>query len=374
VAGFLQKFYAQVYITVIVENHYADVSIRVEKMGRLIKEKQRRFEITGGTLSKEVTNYIERAERKSPFSYIAVLNPVSQQGAMAGCSQENMSDKVSLCIGNKKRPWSIFVDAAYLQGVQKKFAVTGIDFIFSPFSIIPLSTKEIKEDKAQLFVFVLEKMMSIAVFRRGTLEFAKHVSLEEPLNEFDMGDDDLMLDDDLSMDDDGDLELEMDIEEDTVEAKEEGLEDLDALEDLDGLDELDELDGLDELDDLDELDELGEDEALEDFTDESDPVNETEELTEELEMEEEAGSASLSGFSRNFRRFEHIQESIHDFYHNSDLESSFIEDVYVLDPYEDCEDLRAYLEDELFVSVHFKNFNLQEMLLVLSKNEVKDAS
>jgi hypothetical protein len=94
-----------------------------------------------------------------------------------------------------------------------------------------------------------------------------------------------------------------------------------------------------------------------------------------MEMEEDQEDApSLSGFSRNFKRFEHIQDSIHDFYHNSDVESAFIEDVYVLDPYDDCKDLQGYLEDELFVAVHFNNFNLQEILLSLAKNEVKDAS
>ena len=363
-AGFLQKLYAKVYINVIVENHYADISIRVEKMGQLIQEKQRRFEISKGQLTKEITDFIERAERKSPFSYISVLNPVLQQGAVTGCSHENMSGKVTLCVGSKNSPWSIYVDAAYLQGVQKQFSVTGIDFIFSPFSVISLVSKEIKQDKAQLFVLILEKMMSISIFKNGLLEFAKQISLEEPLNEFGMEDDELMLDGDLSLDSNNSMDLDLDIEDVVNADPQEALDELDELGDLDELDELDELGDLDE---LDELDELGEDEALEDFTDE------VAEVDNEIRMEEDT-EISLSGLSRNFKRFEHIQDSIHDFYHNNDVESSFIEDVYILDPYEDCKDLSDYLKDELFVDVYFKNFNLQEILLTMTKNEVKDAS
>lgn len=364
-AGFLQRFYAKVYINVIVENHYADVSMRMEKMGRTLRDKKQRFEIEKGELTKEVTAFIERYERKSPFSYISVLNPVLQQGAHKGCSGENMKDNTWLCVGNKKRPWSIFTDVSTTRSVQKKFKSTGLDFIFSPYSIIA-STKEINSDKAQLFVLVLEKSMSVSVFKDGVLEFAKQVSFDEAENEFDMSDEssELLLEDELVLNEEGgmSMDLTIDTESDTEDDME--LEDLEGLEDLDELDGLDELDSLDE---LDELDDLGEEQALDDF-------QESEEL---VDMEEDLSTdsdTSLAGFSRNLKRFEMIQNSIHDFYKGADVESAFIEDVYVLDPYDDCADLRGYLEDELFVTVHFKNLNLHEALLVLSKNEVKDAS
>ena len=262
-AGFLQRFYAKVYINVIVENHYADVSVRMEKMGRTLKDKKQRFEIKKGVLTKEVTDFIERNERKSPFSYISVLNPVLLQGAYKGCSGENIKDNRSLCVGNKKRPWSIFTDLNTVRTVQNKFKTTGLDFIFSPYSIIA-NTKEIKNNKAQLFILALERSMSVSVFRDGTLEFAKQVSFDEQDNEFDMSDEvaDLLLEDDLILNEEGGISIDLNADEESDEEDDMELEDLEGLEDLDELDNLDELDSLDELDDLDDL---GEEQAMDEF-------------------------------------------------------------------------------------------------------------
>lgn len=369
-AGLLQRLYSKVYINVIVENHYADISVHIEKMGRTIKDKKRRFEINEGKLTQEITHYIEKNERKSPFSYISVLNPAAEQGARKGCSSEGMKDKIWLCVGKKRNPWSIYVDTSFLQSVQKQFSVTGVDFIFSPFSMMASRCKEIKTDKAQMFVMVLEQSMSIAVFKNGYLEFARHHSLEEKHGEFDMDDDaDLMLDDDLSLDEADDSSMDLDLEINIDEAEAEGVDSLEELDDLEGLDDLD---GLDELDELDELDGLGEDEPLESFT-EMEEEEQPQQLLDEADVDEDS-SSSLSGFSRNFKRFELIQNTIHEFYHAGDIESSFIEDIFIVDPNDDAKDLQGYLEDELFVTVHYRDIDIHEALLSLARDEVKDAS
>ncbi|MDH5465606.1 MAG: hypothetical protein OEW60_08220, partial [Thiovulaceae bacterium] len=72
-AGFLQRFYAKVYINVITESHYVDICIRIEKMGMTKERVSKRFDVFGGVLPKEAIAFMEKYERKSPFSYISVL-------------------------------------------------------------------------------------------------------------------------------------------------------------------------------------------------------------------------------------------------------------------------------------------------------------
>jgi hypothetical protein len=367
VIGFIEKLYAKVYINVVIENIYANVYVTVEKMGRTILQETKHFDIEKGELSKELIHYIERFERKSPFSYVSVLNSRLEQGATAQCESDKLKDQAWLCLGSKNNPWAITVDTATLQNIQKQFKSTGIDYIFSPYSVVAIATKEIKKDKAQMFVLILEKSMSVSVFRNGSLEFAQQFSLEEEHNEFDLDgdDDDLMLD---AADETMDLNIDLDSDL-SMYSDEEALDDLEGLDDLDDHDDLEGLEDLDDLEGLEDLDELGDDEVISDFSDDDEDA----EMEEETEDEEES-EISLSGFSRNFKRFELIQEGIHQFYHAGDVESSFIEDVYLLDPYEDCSDLSSYLEDELFVTVHFRKPDLDQILTALAKSEIKDAS
>ncbi len=368
------------YINVIVENHYADVFVRVEKMGSIKDEKRQRFEIQNGELSDEAAHFIERYERKSPFSYISLLNPLKHQGAAKGCDGIGMQPNVWLCAGGKKRQWSVYVDAAQLQGLQKRFKKTGLDFIFSPFSLLRSSfTKESNAPDAKLFILILEKNMSVAIFKKGVLEFAKQISIESDPTDFDLDhDDELLLDeDDLIEDENDSLDLDLDINLDEAETKDEasgaldgleGLESLDDLEDLESLEGLDELDSLDDIQELEDINELTPNEELEAFTEAEDESEQSPLVDEEKEK------ADLSGLSRNYKRFELIQEAIHDFYSNSDIQSSFIEEVFLLDQYSDAKDLKGYLEDELFVEVTVPKINAQDILLGLAKSEAKDAS
>lgn len=360
-AGFIQKLYAKVYINIIVEKDYALIYVTVGKMGRTLEKDFKRFELENGELTREANAYIEDFERRSPFSYISVLNTTLEQGAQLGCSKDALKDKVWQCVSSKGEPWSVFVDPAILRGIQKQFKYSGLDYIFSPFSLMAISTKEIHKGKVQLFSLVLEKALSIAVFKNGLLVFARQYSLDESENEFDLDEDDLMLESNLTKEAES-MDLNVDLNLD-LESNDEVMESLDELEGLDDLDGLDGLDELEEMDELADLNDLGDDEAISEFT----------EATPEV-IEPEEDTTSLSGFSRNFRRFELIQDAIHEFYRGSDINSAFIEDVYLLDPYNDCSDLTAYLEDELYVTVHFRELNLDKALLALAKGEIKNAS
>ncbi len=96
-AGFLQRFYAKVYINVIVESHYVDICIRIEKMGMTKDRINQRFDVFGGVIPNEAIRFMEKYERRSPFSYISVLNPIHNQGAKFGCSAEGMQKNI--CTG-----------------------------------------------------------------------------------------------------------------------------------------------------------------------------------------------------------------------------------------------------------------------------------
>ncbi len=364
-ASFLRRFYPKVYITIIMESYYCDVYARVEKAGSVKNEERKRFEIQKYQISEEVRQFIERYERKSPFSYTTLLNPGKKQGAIPSCTYTGHKEDVVLCLGSKKKPWALYSNAQELLDIQHRFKKVGLDFIIAPFALLSELYQSYHTAEARMFALVLEKKIAVCVFQDKVMLFARYYDLEadedEEIDEFALEEDSahLALDEEPLEETNKDLDLDLDINIDSLD--ESPMDDLDAPEDLESLE------GLDSLDEIDDLDNLDEEEALTDF--QEDDSDEAKEAEAELLEEEQ----SLEGFSINYKRFETLQTAMHDFYHLSDIESSFIEEIFLTGEVGDCQDLKAYLEDELFVKVETKPIEVHQSLLKLVKEEVKHA-
>lgn len=357
-ASFIQRFYAHVYINIILEHKYCEVYVYIEKKGVVKEQALERFETQNFEVPKEAIAYIELQERKSPFSYISILNTQLDQGAKKGCSKEHTHDQVLLCTGSKEHPWSVYAKADTLLSLQKRFKGSGVDYIFSPFLFISWFFLQTANNKAQMFIFSLETTMSVAVFQNNQLIFAKQLSIEtDDAFETENLEEELSIDalDDVSMDND-DVMLDLDMEIGVHASDGEHLDDLDVLDDLsvDGGDDLDDLDDLDNVDELESFDEHSLDDDEGSLLDES--------------------KTSLTGFTKNFKRFEQISRVIHDFYANDDIETSFIENIYIASKLDNHNDLKGYLEDELFVDVVLEVININDQFINLVRKEVQGVS
>ena len=66
-----------------------------------------------------------------------------------------------------------------------------------------------------------------------------------------------------------------------------------------------------------------------------------------------------------------IKDSFNEFYKNPVYESAFIDKVYIADPYENSNDTKLILENELLLSVQIIEINIGEILCNFAIEEAK---
>lgn len=232
--------------------------------------------------------------------------------------------------------WSSFTSKVDLINFDKKYAAFGLDFVFSPYTILKNFFKDKINSQAALFVLVQEDSLIVTVFEDSMLKYSEYVNMKID-----------KLDESLSIIDTDKDELDFD------------LDDLNAvnLEEIDVDDDLEDLDDLADIEDLDSIDDL------EDFT--------------EVKVQSPKPSAvrgykedmSGVGFNEDYKRFSAIQSALNQFYNDRKYESKFIESIYIAAACDMENDLKNYLEEELFLKVYVRQLNMCEEMLDLVKRE-----
>ena len=69
-----------------------------------------------------------------------------------------------------------------------------------------------------------------------------------------------------------------------------------------------------------------------------------------------------------------IATRLQEYYEDSRYQNEFVESIYIADCSDSCVDLKRYLEEELFLSVVIRKVTLNEELVALTQEEVRDAS
>jgi len=176
--------------------------------------------------------------------------------------------------------------------------------------------------------------------------------------------DDISLDND--MDNDGDFNLDLDddddfgIDLDDMEADSVD-DDLGSLDDLDEINHAEDLDDIDDLDDLDDLDEIND---VEDF----------DELGTEEEFNGNDEDKSTNSANMDYEIFQAINKMVKKYYHDTRYDNDFIQTVFIANADSVGKELKAYLVDELFVSVVIRNIDVLDELSYLAQREVLNES
>jgi hypothetical protein len=344
-AKLIERLYLKVFVGMAASHSGISVAVELVKNGEVKERAARTFE---GVEPAEVEAFLSPYLDESPLHYIALLNSVEEQGALPVSSPKDaegftdISTAVTLCPGGE---WMLYASKPELDALQKMFAPVGIDFLFSPFTLLERFFADKISEGTALFILVEEDAVSPAVFGDGTLLYARHMGIarEEEKMELEEGEQ-------------GEgvrLSFELD-----VEGIEEGLEldDINAIDDLEGLEDLHEIEDLDTIEDLEHF-------------------AEEEELIPPVRVEEEAEEeVSLEGFNKDYKRFQLIQMALEHYYSDPKYDSRFVETVYVADGCGLGDDLKHYLEEELFMKVHIRKIDLAAEVADLAKLEVNDAS
>ena len=335
----LKKFlYTQIYINIIANAQ--KTVIYVEEL-HSNGSSDNFEEVFNSTQRVEIYECIQAFAKKSPIHYISILDNSPSCGAIPTCSKEdkklyyNSSDFENICT---PEGWTYYTSKRDLLELQGHYHKVGLDFIFSPFIILSnFFIDKISNDIA-MYILINEDNLVLSVFEDSKLFFAVNLDMENK---------DLDSNDELLMDIDDDEELDL---EESVDIN---LENVDVDDDVELIDEFDDMEDLDTFDDMDEFsqdaieeDSVSEKSSKDDFEDQN-------------------------GFGVDYHRFSLIQSAINNFYQDTKYDSKFIETVYIADSVGISNELKKFLEEEMFLSVYVRKMNLGHELCELSKAELR---
>lgn len=334
----LHSLYLKIYISIIVSNSKTDVCVHILKSKSVKDSYMQTFK--GSEVTQEMISYIQSFTGETPFYYISLLDYSVSQGAMPSCNDKEFSKYSDLETSQVicHDSWSSFTSKVDLINFDKKYSAFGLDFVFSPYTILKNFFKDKINSQATLFVLVQEDSLIVTVFEDSMLKYSEFVNMK-----IDKLDESLSIIDNEKENDDLDFDLD----------------DLNAvnLEEIDVDDDLEDLDDLADIEDLDSIDDL------EDFT--------------EVKIAAPKPSAikgykedmSGLGFNEDYKRFSAIQSALNQFYNDRKYESKFIESVYIAAACDVENDLKNYLEEELFLKVYVRQLNICEEMLDLVRRE-----
>lgn len=332
-----ESIYLKIFVNVIVKKASIEVYIESCSKKDVCQRNSKIFDTH--KIDNSVIEYVKEFTKESPYSYISVLDYSSSQGAIPTCDKNTALTYHDLSITEYKcydDKWMFYTSKSDLYQIEKDFSKLGLDFVFSPFSILSNFFKDKIDSYIALYAIIQDSYVSICVFEHGELKYADHLDLQ---HEEDSPDDMLLIDDS----DDVDLDF--------------GNDDID-LEDVDVIDEMEVLDdfgNIEELDSLEEIDEFSEHKDIE------------EEL---LEADEVIAESDDEGFNEDYQRFYLIQSSLGHFYNDKRYKSDFIENIYIADGIGVSKDLKRYLEDEMFLNVYIRHVDLPIEVCELAKLEL----
>jgi len=316
--SFLRKFFKTIYVSVILKYESCEISIHLYSKDSRVPNKDRKtFLLLDKKLTQEAIEFINNLQESNPFMYTSTLICDSiNQGAVCSCDDKiyrmmsiDKSDSKTICVN---KSWSMFISKIDLNSMLNVFKpVDGIDYVFSPTSVIYFIFKREIIKKPAVFVLLLETSVTISIFGNDKLLYNTYYQLFSEMTETVME----HIDDNHNM-----------------------FEDTDEL-DINRL----------------RIDGSG-------FDDEDHSIETTLQDT----------NANQYTLARDIKIFEHIKSTINEFYKNTMCEhsSDFIEQIYIADAnniYTNT--LKSYIKEEMGLEISIQNIDIGDTICELSKYE-----
>lgn len=338
-----ESLYLKVFVNIVVARMHTSVYIETRNKKSLLEHVEEVFDTT--TLNDKMLAFIDLYIQETPFYYISLLDTSEFQGAAPTCSSKELSkfcDVASLnyrCHDNK---WAYYTSSSDLQHIKKQYSEIGLDFVFSPFTILARFFKDKIDKTAAMYILIEDAHISLSVFDNSKLLYADYKQLRHAEVTDDVLSDDMMADDE-TLDFNGSIDL------DNMNA------DVDMRE----------LDDFADMDDIEDLDTL---EVMDDFSDlKKNSVSDV--ITDEYKN---VAMSDAKAFGEDYERFLLIQSSLNRFYKDDKYESIFVEQVFMADGIGGCADLKKYLEEEMFLSVIVRRIDLNAELCDLARVELNE--
>lgn len=332
--------YKKIFIAIVPDGGVYEVRAVSLQQKKVLHKESARFE--SSSAFEDMVKFVRKQIDDSPYHYIAVLNPDLNQGAISGCSLHDVIDEIggakTICRNEK---WLLYASLLELESLKKTYAPIGLDYVFSPFSIIENFFADKIGGGFGLYALAQKDAFSVVFFDEGKLEYAHHYPMHRKLKE--------------NVEEVSTVGFTLGVEEEDIQKSAE----IDEISSLDDLELIEELDSLSDIEDLDELEEIA------DFS-EDDLTLEEKRLSsghsDEIKFE-------MDQFNEDYERFEFIQKTLAHFYASEQCKNRFVETVYIADAYGSGSELKRYLEEELFLSVLIRRIDLGDEVISLSMSE-----
>jgi hypothetical protein len=176
----LESFLPRLYITLIPSHDGVKLHAELRKNAKTIK----RFEEGVFQNNSSLETKIRTMERESAVTYIAFLESEATQGVLTDCRDTVEMDSGSferICIDNR---WGLFIAKDDLFERQKAYKSIGLDFLFSPFSILYSFYHEKLQNSDGLYLLLGSDFILSCVYKNGLLLFGEHTRMQEILSAF----------------------------------------------------------------------------------------------------------------------------------------------------------------------------------------------
>jgi len=178
----LTSFYDKTFIAIIPQKAQTIVGVVIVKNSRIKSQYTRTFDSADG--HEELQLFVEEAAALSPLFYTALLSNTQDQGALPSCAQEHLNDFTDLLFTEQiccDDQWMIYHSRDALYTLQESYKHFGLDFIFSPFSLLKeLYTAQTK-NKYTLFMLAQADSITFVVFDNNSFEFGHYTKIPPSL-------------------------------------------------------------------------------------------------------------------------------------------------------------------------------------------------
>jgi hypothetical protein len=347
----MQKYLSNVFLTVVRYAQEWQLYGKIIKNNTLVKKISKSFPLTSDEeLSEQIEDYIDDLYNEYSYVYVSYLLQSMGQGAIAGIHtsdfEKNSVDVKNISQISIEKTWSMYASYIDINVAKNIFKNVGVDFIFSPFSLIHFLSKEkLNSEKPILYFLNHEDFIAICIFQKEALLFASffRTSTDEKLVAGD------------------------EIDDWEEEGEEKGVENLIELDHIDEEREDEEFSSLDDLENLDDVDS-----SVDTIDDENEAsFSDIDEEKKDLgHFNSGAQEGNLELFGRDVLVYKYLSSSIREFYTNHLYESDFIKKVVIYDGYEISTDLVDMIENELMMEIEIDKIDINEKLCDMSIKEV----
>jgi hypothetical protein len=334
--------YQKIFIAIVHDGGAYDVRVVTQKQKKLINKQNKHYE--GESALSDTLSFIRKQTEESPLHYVALLNPSPHQGALGEYfSQEKGNALPGTKTLSRNEKWTLYTSERELEETLKQYAPVGLDFLFSPFSVLERFFADKIAGGLALYAFALKDSFSVAFFDEGKLEFAHHY----PMHQNSVS---------VIVEEGSPASFSLGVEEEEEHGKGISLDDIESLDDLDIIDELDDLSDIEDLDTLEEIVEFSDDAPT--LVEKHATVPHADEVKGELDQ-----------FNDDYARFELIEKTLSTFYAGEHCKNRFVETVYIADAYGSGAELKRYLEEELFLNVLIRRIDVCDAVISLATDE-----